>query len=39
MSLDGKHHSGIDDCKNISKIVKRIIEDGHQNFKYNYDMT
>eukprot|EP01125_Pyxidicula_operculata_P006093 TRINITY_DN2122_c0_g1_i6.p1 TRINITY_DN2122_c0_g1~~TRINITY_DN2122_c0_g1_i6.p1 ORF type:complete len:263 (-),score=37.42 TRINITY_DN2122_c0_g1_i6:523-1311(-) len=26
--LEGKHHSGIDDCKNITKIVKKCIEDG-----------
>jgi len=24
----GKHHSGIDDCKNIAKIVVKMIQDG-----------
>uniref|UniRef100_A0A6B2KYP1 Exonuclease domain-containing protein n=1 Tax=Arcella intermedia TaxID=1963864 RepID=A0A6B2KYP1_9EUKA len=24
----GKHHSGIDDCRNISAIIKKLIEDG-----------
>ena len=28
LSLDGKHHSGIDDCRNISKIVLKILEKG-----------
>ena len=28
MLLVGKHHSGIDDCKNIAAIVQRMIEDG-----------
>lgn len=22
--LEGRHHSGIDDCKNIAKIVERL---------------
>jgi len=26
--LDGKHHSGIDDCRNIAKIVVRMFRDG-----------
>jgi len=26
--LDGNHHSGIDDVKNISSIVEKMIEDG-----------
>jgi len=26
--LDGKHHSGIDDCRNITKIVVRMLQDG-----------
>jgi len=26
--LDGKHHSGIDDCRNIAKIVVRMLQDG-----------
>jgi len=28
IELTGRHHSGIDDCRNISKIVKRMIQDG-----------
>jgi len=28
LSLDGKHHSGIDDCKNIAKIFIKMWEDG-----------
>ena len=26
LSLDGKHHSGIDDCRNIGKLVRFIVE-------------
>ena len=29
LKLDGRHHSGIDDCKNIAKIVKELGLDGH----------
>lgn len=28
MTLEGKHHSGIDDCRNIAKIVQRMQKDG-----------
>ncbi|PIL31593.1 hypothetical protein GSI_06295 [Ganoderma sinense ZZ0214-1] len=28
MELEGRHHSGIDDCKNILRIVQRMREDG-----------
>ena len=28
MDLEGRHHSGIDDCKNIGRIAKRMLEDG-----------
>lgn len=31
LKLIGKHHSGIDDCRNISQIVIKMIQDG---FKY-----
>jgi len=24
LGLEGRHHSGIDDCKNISRIVKKM---------------
>jgi len=27
--LDGRHHSGIDDTHNISKIMLKMIDDGH----------
>lgn len=33
--LEGRHHSGIDDTINISKILLRIISDGHTNFQIN----
>jgi ERI1 exoribonuclease 3 len=36
LNLDGRHHSGIDDCKNISKILSKIINDGHTKFKIIY---
>jgi len=28
LPLEGKHHSGIDDCRNIARIVKRMLRDG-----------
>jgi len=28
MHLEGRHHSGIDDCGNILRIVKRMVDDG-----------
>lgn len=28
MKLEGRHHSGIDDCKNIGRIVQRMLADG-----------
>jgi hypothetical protein len=28
MDLVGRHHSGIDDCRNLARIVIRLIEDG-----------
>lgn len=31
--LEGKHHSGIDDTRNIAKILLKIISDGHVNFE------
>lgn len=27
MELEGKHHSGIDDCRNISRIVTKMREE------------
>lgn len=29
MELEGKHHSGIDDCRNIARVVERMISDGY----------
>jgi len=29
INLEGTHHSGIDDCRNISKILIRLFNDGH----------
>mmetsp|Transcript_3183 Transcript_3183/g.5778 ORF Transcript_3183/g.5778 Transcript_3183/m.5778 type:complete len:529 (-) Transcript_3183:446-2032(-) len=28
LDLEGRHHSGIDDCRNISRICARMLEDG-----------
>ncbi|KAI8981292.1 ribonuclease H-like domain-containing protein [Trametes punicea] len=28
MTLEGRHHSGIDDCKNILRLVRRMRQDG-----------
>jgi ERI1 exoribonuclease 3 len=28
LTLEGRHHSGIDDCGNILRIAKRIVDDG-----------
>ncbi|RDX52064.1 exonuclease [Lentinus brumalis] len=28
MELEGRHHSGIDDCKNILRVVQRMRQDG-----------
>lgn len=35
INLEGRHHSGIDDTRNISKILLKLISDGHTNFKVN----
>lgn len=32
IQLEGRHHSGIDDTRNIAKILLKIISDGHVNF-------
>lgn len=29
LELKGRHHSGVDDSRNITSIVRRMIEDGH----------
>jgi len=28
MEIEGRHHSGIDDCKNLVRIVDRLLDDG-----------
>ncbi|KAG8986394.1 ERI1 exoribonuclease 3 [Tulasnella sp. JGI-2019a] len=28
LKLEGRHHSGIDDCRNISRIVGKMLQDG-----------
>ena len=30
MKLEGRHHSGIDDTRNIAKIILHLIESGHK---------
>ena len=30
MKLKGRHHSGIDDCRNIARVCKQMIKDGWQ---------
>jgi len=35
LPLDGRHHSGIDDCNNISKIFIKMWEDGYRIDEYN----
>ena len=34
--VEGRVHSGIDDTKNIAKILLKIIKDGNEDFKLNY---
>ena len=28
MTLEGRHHSGIDDCRNISRVALKMMADG-----------
>lgn len=35
LKLDGRHHSGIDDTRNIAKILVRMVNESHTNFKIN----
>lgn len=30
IKLEGRHHSGIDDCKNITKVLVRMLDDGYE---------
>jgi len=36
MTLDGQHHSGIDDTRNITKILIRMLSDGHMKLRVEY---
>jgi len=36
LTLDGRHHSGIDDTRNIAKILLKMIADSHTNFQPIY---
>jgi len=36
IKLTGNHHSGIDDTRNITKILLHMIKDGHHDYKFNY---
>jgi ERI1 exoribonuclease 3 len=38
LPLIGRHHSGIDDTRNIAQILLKMVTDGHtsSNFEYNY---
>ena len=36
INLTGIHHSGIDDTRNITKILLHMIKDGHHDYKFNY---
>ena len=35
LTLQGRHHSGIDDCRNIARILVQLVEQGHTNFQIN----
>jgi len=36
MTLIGRHHSGIDDCRNIVRILEEMISVGYNNFTVTY---
>lgn len=29
LELEGRHHSGIDDAKNLTRIVQKLLEQGY----------
>lgn len=35
MKFEGRPHSGIDDTRNIGRILEKMVADGHTDFKYN----
>lgn len=48
LELKGKHHSGIDDCRNLASVALRLMEDGfkfeqkhihHSLYDCNPDLT
>lgn len=36
IKLEGRHHSGIDDCRNIAKIIIKLIDQGYRPWNENY---
>ena len=36
LKLDGRHHSGIDDTRNIAKIMIKMIKDGHKSDSFMF---
>ena len=30
LELEGRHHSGIDDCKNLARVVIKQLEEGYE---------
>lgn len=36
MDLLGRHHSGIDDCRNIARIFQRMLSDGYRTLGLTY---
>jgi inhibitor of KinA sporulation pathway (predicted exonuclease) len=36
LKLEGRHHSGIDDARNISKIILKLIDDGHNYNQFQF---
>ena len=41
IKLEGRHHSGIDDTRNITKIMLKLIQDGHKydDFYFHYNTS
>lgn len=29
LELEGRHHSGIDDCKNLTRVVQKLMQEGY----------
>lgn len=30
LELEGRHHSGIDDCKNLTRVVQKLMQEGYK---------